>query len=263
MRFGRLPHDPAALARAPQLATHLLGAIEPSPRIDRSAVSFQPRQFWNGSLIGPSQQPELPDCTAAGMANLALAVSALNGFEAGIVDSMVPAFYGACIGTPDATPDQLAATNGAVMLDVMRFVAVQGFETGAQLLMARFGVLALDQMRIAAAVDRLGGAALGITLYARDMEVIGSTTPLDETGAATGPVEGGHDLNIWDYTGLRPTDLVRLPTYGGFVQATWRWAMARTDEAYGVVFPQLGQTDGVSLGVDAAVLDAELAGMAA
>jgi len=263
MRFGRLPASPAAIAAAPQLATHLLGAMEPSPRIDRSNVPFQPRQFWNGALSGPSQQPELPDCTAAGMANLALAVSALNGFETIIDDAMVPAFYAACIGTPDATPAQLAATEGAVMLDVMKRLAVQGFETGAQLLMARFGVLALDQMRIAAAADRLGGAALGITLYARDMEVADAATPWDETGADPGPVEGGHALMLWDYTGLRPTDTVRLVTWGGFKVATWRYVMARTDEAYGVVFPQLGQTDGVSLGVDAAVLDAELAGMAA
>ena len=263
MRFGRLPADPAALARAPKLATHLLAAMEPSPRIDRSAVPFHPRQFWNGALTGPSQQPELPDCTAAAVANLALAVSALNGFETKIDDARVPAFYGQCIGMPSATPEQLAATGGAVMLDVMRRVAVQGFETGAQLLVPRFGVLPLDQMRIAAAVDRLGGAALGITLYARDMEVAGSDTPWDETGADPGAVEGGHCLLAWDYTGLRPTDLVRLVTWGGMKAATWRWVMARTREAYGVIFPALGQTDGVSLGVDAAALDAELTGMAA
>ena len=260
MMFGRLPHDPAALARAPSLAGHPLATMAPSPVIDRRQVPFQPRPFWNGSMVPVSQTPELPDCTAAMVANLALGIGALNGFQPIILDPTVPAFYADTIGQPGATLAALAGTQGAVMLDVMRYAATRGFSTGAQLLVPRFGTLAVDRTRIAAAIDRLGGAALGVTLYQRDMDTAGSGASW--TPDNPGPVLGGHALMAWSYTGLGDTDTVLLATWGGFQPATWPWIEARTDEAYGMVFDQLGQTDGLSLGVDFAALDAALAGMA-
>ena len=253
IRLGRLPHDPAALALAPSLAGHKLAAMLPSPVIDRRQVPFAPRMFDNDTL---------PDCTAAGMANLTLAIGALNGFQPIVLDPAVPAFYADTIGQHGATLAALAATDGAVMLDVMRYTASRGFSTGAQLLVPRFGVLAVDRLRIATAIDRLGGAALGVTLYARDMD--GAESPATWTADGNpGAVEGGHALMAWDYSGLDNDHTVRLATWGGFKTCTWAWIEARCDEAYGLVFDQLGQTNGQSLGVDFAALDAALAGMAA
>ncbi len=251
MRLGRRAHNAAALAAAPQLGTHRFAAMPPPPALDRAAVPFQPRLFDNDTL---------PDCTAAALANAALAVSALNGFEAAIADAAVPAFYAACIGMPGATAAQLAATEGAIALDVLGRQLDRGFEVGqAAPLAGLYGALALAPSALATALAHLGPGYWGVTLTAQDMDSAGSTAPWDDDASRDpGPVAGGHMLMAWDYAGLAETDTVRLATWGRFKLATWRWVRRRLDEAYGLVWRQLSTVGGTDLGVDVARLEAEL-----
>ena len=116
--LGRIRHDPVALARAP---SHRFGAVPPPVVLDRSATAFEPGLYYNDTL---------PDCTAVALANAARAVAALNGFDLVLDPARVPAFYGACVGNPA----DLAATDGAVMLDVLARQAASGFDVGPQTL---------------------------------------------------------------------------------------------------------------------------------
>lgn len=249
-RLGRLHHDPQALAQAPHLADHRFAAMAPARAVDRQAVAFQPRMFSNDTL---------PVCTCAALANAALAVSALNGFQTLIVDSAVPALYAACVGMPGASSSELAGTAGAVAIDVLRRQVTAGFDVGEETrLVGLFGTVPLDRARLATGIARLGVGYWGVRLHARDMDAAGSNVPWDDDHRDPGPLEGGHMLNAWDYTGLGDTDLVRLATWGGFKSATWRWVKARLDEAYGLVWRQLARTDGRDLGVNIAALEAAL-----
>ena len=251
-RLGRLHHDPVAVARAPRLADDRFAAMAPAPVVDRRAVAFRPRMFGNDIL---------PVCTCAALANAALAMSALNGFQTLIVDAAVPAFYAACLGMPGASAAELAGTDGAVAMDVLRRQITAGFDVGQETrLVALFGTVPLDRARLAAGIARLGVGYWGVRLHARDMDAAGSIVPWDDDHRDPGPVEGGHMLNGWDYTGLGDTDLVRLATWGGFKAATWRWVEARLDEAYGLIWRQLARADGQDLGLDLGALEAALRG---
>ncbi len=249
MKLGRLPADPERIARAPQLAAHRFAAAPPLPSLDRSAVPFLPRLFGNDTL---------PDCTGAALANAALAVSALNGFETAILDADVPAFYAECIGMPRASPAQLAATDGAVALDVLRYQFASGLGVGAQtVLCALFGAVREDRAALANALVNLGPGYWGVTLTERDMATAHPGIVWDTEGDSSPPA-GGHMLVGWDYSGLGDLDTVRLATWGAFKRATWRWVEARLEEAYGLVWRQLARADGADLGVDVAALEAQL-----
>ena len=144
MRLGRLPADPAALARAPSLAAHRFAALAPPAAIDRGAVPFAPGLYENDTL---------PDCTAAGLANAAGMVAALNGFSLAIDPARVPAFYAGCVGCAP-TDAAMAATDGAVMLDVLTRQAVEGFDVGPQLLAGLFGTLPLRSGTVDATISQ-------------------------------------------------------------------------------------------------------------
>ncbi len=249
-RLGRLRHDPQALVRAPQLADHRFAAMAPTPVVDRQAVAFQPRLFSNDIL---------PVCTCAALANAALAVSALNGFQTLIVDAAVPAFYAACVGMSGASNSELAGTEGAVAIDVLRRQVAAGFDVGQEArLVGLFGTVLLDRAHLATGIARLGAGYWGVRLHARDMDAAGAAVPWDDDQRDPGPLEGGHMLNAWDYTGLGDTDVVRLATWGGFKTATWRWVETRLDEAYGLIWRQLARADGLDLGVDLTALEVAL-----
>jgi hypothetical protein len=227
MRLGRIPHDPAALARAP---SYRFGAVVPPAVLDRRAASFVPGLYDNDTL---------PDCTAVALANAARGVACLNGFDLVLADAAVPAFYAACLGNP---PD-LAATDGAVMLDVLQHQADQGFPIGPQLLSGTFGTVDVQsRSALANAIARLGPGYWGVTLHERDME----RGPLWDVqdGRDDGAVVGGHAIIAWDYTGLADTSTVRVGTWGAWQTATWAWVAARLAEAHAIVWRQLAKSDG-------------------
>jgi len=242
MRLGRLPHSPAALASAPALMSARLSVAIPPPRLDRSAVPFQPRMFKNDIL---------PTCTAAGLANAALAVSALANYRVAIEDAKVPAFFAACVGCAP-TDAAMAATDGAVLLDVLARQAATGFDVGDQVpLVALSGTLPLTRDALAVCMNDLGVAYLGIDLYERDMDgvqagavwdgldAVQAGLRLDDDGSDPGALVGGHCCCAWDFTGLGDTDTVRIATWGMLVPVTHRWLRSRLREAHGLYFRQL------------------------
>lgn len=225
MRFGRLQHDPVALASVP---VHRFGAIPPPAALDRRGVDFEPGLFQNDVL---------PDCTAVALANSARATAALAGYQLVVDPALVPAFYAACVGCED-TDAAMEATDGAVALDVLARQARDGFDVGPQRLYGQ--PAAID---VAARSDLAGGISRyvgywGITLRDRDMQTVGGRWDV-VPGRDDGPVVGGHMVIAWDYFGLADTDVVRVGTWGQWQQATWAWVHARLNEAYGVAWPQL------------------------
>ena len=239
MRLGRLPHDPAAVARMPSLAGHAFAGTPVPPKLDRSATDFTPGMFGNDTI---------PDCTAAGLANAVSAVATVAGYAPVIDPTLVPVFYAACVGC-DPTHEAMAATDGAVMLDVLMRQQRSGFDVGQQEpLVGQFGRLTLDRLHLAAAMNRLGHAYLGVTLHDADMAL----PPVIDLSDAMGAVAGGHCIVAWDYGGLRDTDTVRVATWGQWQRVTWRWLLAALDEAWGLAWAP------APAGVDMAALELAL-----
>jgi hypothetical protein len=241
-RLGRIAHDPVAVARVP---SHRFGAVPPPPRLDRGAVTFQPGLYANDRL---------PDCTAVALANAARGIAALNGFDLVLQPARVPAFYGACLGNP---PD-LAATDGAVMLDVLARQAARGFDIGPQVLHGLYATLKTSsRSALASGMARLGVGYWGVILRERDME--GAALWDVQDGRDDGDVVGGHAVIAWDYTGLGGSDIVRLGTWGAWQKASWAWVAVRLEEAYSVAWRQLQRADGTFYsGVTADGLVAEI-----
>jgi hypothetical protein len=244
MKLGRLPHNPAAIAAAP---AHRFGVIPPPTTLDRSAISFTPGLYDNNSL---------PDCSAAGLANAAMAIAALNGYELLIEADKVPIFYSLCVNSAP-TPAAMEATDGAVLLDVLARQAVQGFDIGPQTLYGRYGTVQLTRTALALSLARLGVGYWGVTLHDRDMQTFGDRWDV-MPGRDDGAVVGGHCVVAWDFTGLGDGDTVRVGTWGRWQVATWNWVHARLDEAHALVFRQLARADGFYNGVTADGLVAEL-----
>ncbi len=244
-RLGRIRHDPIALARAP---SHRFGAVPPPVALDRSATVFEPGLYCNDTL---------PDCTAVALANAARGVAALNGFDLVLDQARVPAFYADCIGNPA----DLAATDGAVMLDVLARQATHGFDIGPQALYGLHATIdARSRSALACGMARLGVGYWGVTLRDRDME----RAPVWDVraGRDDGGVVGGHAVIAWDYSGLADGDTLRIGTWGAWQPATWAWVAARLDEAYGIVWRQLERADGTFYGgvtADGLVAEIELA----
>jgi hypothetical protein len=200
-----------------------------------------PRMFAND---------QLPDCTAAGLANGALAVSALAGYEMAIDDAKVPLFYASVVGC-QPTEEAMAATDGAVILDVLQRQATGGFDAGGQTpLVALAGTLQLNRIALAQAMASLGIAYLGVDLFERDMEM---PDVWDDDGRDPGALVGGHCLDSFDYTGLADDRKVRLATWGRMQPATWRWLDSRVREAHGLLWRQIRGCDGVDLAALGAV----------
>jgi len=236
LALGRLTHDPAALARAPQLGQYAAAWGAPPPQLNRDAIAFAPRLYRNDTL---------PDCTAAGLANAADAQAALNGLGAVAIDEQqVVNFYGDCVGCADAA--QLAATDGARELDVLSYQGRNGFDVGlpAPLVADCATFDPQDRGLLANAMAHLGSGYFGVALAIADQataEGIGvwdTNTPAS-SGDSTPGSWGLHCLLCWSYSGLGDTDVVRLATWGGLQLATWRWMASRVEEAHAVIFRDL------------------------
>ena len=234
VRLGCLPHDPVAVAAAPR---HKFGAVMPPAVLDRSLIDLQPGLYDNNTM---------PDCTAVALANYSRAVAAINGYQLALAAGKPLAFYAQCVGNPP----NLAATDGAVMLDVLIRQSTQGFDIGPEKLFGQWGTVQKSRTNLALAMSRFGAAYLGVTLRDRDMQTVGSVWDV-ATGRDDGPVVGGHAIMSFDYTGLADTDRVRVGTWGLWQPTTWRWLEARLNEAYALVFRQLARADGFYNGVPA------------
>ena len=227
-RLGRLPHDPDALAAAPHILSPRYAAMLPPTTLDLSGLDYRPRMFGNDML---------PDCSAAGLANGMIAQGALFGVEPAIQDGLVPAFYADCVGVPPTFED-MAATEGAVLLDVLQRQARGGFDVGQPAPLFGFaGTVPTDRVSIAHCMAAFGGCYVGVDLYERDLE---GAEILDDDGVQPpGAFQGGHCMWLWDYLRLDDRATGRAATWGVLQPFTWRWLAARIREAHGIWWRQL------------------------
>ena len=229
----------------------------PAPALDRSAVNFLPRMFGNDTLN---------NCTAAALGNTALAVGALDGFLPIVTGLAVRTFYAA---TGGYIPGQPATDHGAVLTRVMAYQARSGFHTGADLLTGPWATFDPQDRRMhALAMETFGVGNIGVALSLADIAQAQAGAPWDTTpvsGYDSTPGSAGlHDLLTWDYAGLGDTDLIRLPTWGGFQKATWRWLLRAAVEAHVLAWRPLLKTAGANwTGVDYAAMAAETAAFGA
>lgn len=242
-RLGRLQHDVAAVATAPPL--RYAAEAPPPPTLDRSGIAYQPIMADNQTL---------PTCTVAALLNAALAIEALQGGGGlAIKDGCWLPFYAALAGCA-ATPEAIAATDGLVLLDVLRRQGTQGFDIGAQApLTGDFGKVPLEINSLASCAAGLAGVYVGLVLYQSDMDAVDAGRPWAANGmGAVGPLVGGHCVWLWSYEGLQPDSVIQIATWGALQQASWAWLLPRLQEAYGLLLPGVEGP-----GVDLAALKAD------
>jgi hypothetical protein len=241
LKLGRLPHNPAQVARMPRLTLHpmLSGTTIPTypPVLDRGRFQFQP---------GMDDNDQIGDCTAAGYANGARAAAALSGYGIEITVPQAVDFYSQCSGYNPKTPlvdGENPTDTGAVLADVLTVQAKGGFAATNQMLVADFATVEpADLNAIRAITARTGMLYCGVDLALAD-QAPAAFWDINTPAAAGDPAPGswgGHCLGLWDWTGTRDTDLVRLATWGTFQTATWRWVKSRLVEAHAVMWRDLG-----------------------
>lgn len=239
-KLGRLPCDPAKIARAPSLYGHRMASLPPPPRLIRDHIAYQPQMFANNTL---------GDCTCAGLANAALAAATLDGFGLSIPDDKVVALYSAACGYNPADP---STDQGGVELDVLGYQLTNGFDIGGQTpLVGDFATFdPQDRALFANAMVRCGTVYLGLNLSIADQTTnTWDTNYSASAGDSTPGGWGGHCGLAWSYTGLADDDLVTLVTWGSLTwKATWRWLAdrQRCQEAHVVIWRQLMKANGLN-----------------
>lgn len=222
--FGRKQHDPDALAAAPQ---HKFSVAVP-PVLSRGALNYAPGLYQNDVL---------PDCTAAALANHLAATTALMGYAPAIVPALVPKFFAACIGKPNATIDELALTDGAVALDVLQFALANGFQLDEQApYMPTHEVVDVSDRMLLAHSIAINAGYWGVALTQRTVRAFQTNDIWDDDGSDHSGIVGTHMLTAWDYSGFEDDDLVTLATWGEEQKATWRWVEHNLDESYALAW---------------------------
>jgi hypothetical protein len=213
--FGRKSHDPARVAAAPQ---HRMSAEAPPPvDLPRPGILAKPSLVLNDTL---------PTCTMAGLLNhLRAWVQQFHGFDLPENDQLLLDLYGAVYGCAP-TVEAIAATDGLVLLDVLEHIQANGFRIdGQNVVELTFTALDISNpTAIRDAIDKSGGAYLGITLYQAD--VAPGLTEWTGDVASAGPAVGGHCVMPKGYAGAT------------FETATWGELMP-TDEAF--LMPRLAE----------------------
>ena len=213
IRFGRLPHDPAAVDG---MVPHTRGAM-PMP----AAYPVAPLASWTPTL---ADNTELPTCTVAGLANSARRWVAAQGFDFPVQDQQLLDLYAAVAGCA-ANTEAIAGTDGLVMLDLLQHVALHGFDYGGQtpLALIAYRIDPTDLGAIREVIRQRQSAYLGVDLYASD--VAPSAT---WRGAPSGPIEGGHCIVACRFA----QDEWDEATWGELWPADDAWMASRVREAY-------------------------------
>lgn len=238
--LGRLPHDPEAYAATTPIPDHHLMAVAGSDALVRP--DWRPCLGHNDSW---------PTCTTTGLANAARMVEIANGGDLALDDDRMAEKFSVWTGIP-YTPEAMAASSGARLLDILDHQAAEGFDIGTPTpLVALWGRIGHDRVSLARSIRTFGHAYLGVDLHQRDVEGHILWDAVD--GRDDGPVVGGHCICPYDFTGLGDTDTVRIATWGFLMPATWAWVEARILESYALAWRQLALP-----GVDFDALEREL-----
>jgi hypothetical protein len=162
----------------------------------------------------------------AGLVNAARAwAMAFHGFDLVINEDALLGVYSAINGCA-ATQPAIAATDGLEMLDVLEYVSVHGLDVGQQArLMLDFARIdPTDDQAIREAINAVGAAYLGVTLYQND---VNPDAPWND--APAGDVVGGHCIAPCNYP---DADSYTTATWGEWMPSTRGWFAPRIDEAY-------------------------------
>jgi len=234
MKLGLLPHRPAQLLAAPRLSAYLQASPQAPVRLDRSTIAYRP-QMWANDMLG--------DCTAAALANTALAIGALEQFVPVVSQEAVLALYSATSGYVPGRPE---TDRGAVFADVLQYQCGAGWNTGREVFSGPWATLeAQDLGFMRFALVLFGAVQLGVALSISDQNM--AVWDTEAPAAAGDPTPGSwglHALVLWDYTGTAPDDVVHLATWGRLQPATWRWVARRTDEAHIILWRSLLSSTG-------------------
>lgn len=187
MQLGRLPHDPAVIARMPSLDGHeLLAVAGDIDKLERQHFHFRPAMDDN-NIIG--------DCTCVGYANGARAAAALHGYEIDITTQQVLALYSRSCGY---VPGNEATDRGGVLADVLAWQARHGFDATNQMLVGDFATVDPANLRAVRKVTNATGLLYcGVELAVADQNPIGGVWDTDtpaSAGDATPGSWGGHCL---------------------------------------------------------------------
>lgn len=229
---GRRVHSPFALANAYALSVK---PYSPRPSLVRTLTDFVPKDYGNKTK---------PTCTFVSYTNAARGVAFLNGTELVVDPGSVDRGYSAVAGCAN-NDNAILATDGLQMLDVVSYQNTRGYNVGPQLLVASHGTIPMNKISLARAMETLGLPWLGVVLFQRDMDDFGPSSVLDiASGRSDGQVVGRHAVPGWSYLGLGEDDRVYIGTWGQWQAVTWRWLLARIEEAHGLMWRQLCRPDG-------------------
>ena len=220
-QLGRHEHNPVLVAHAPKLKYGL-----PRPPAFMKILDFTPGMYDNDKL---------PDCTAAAITNHARAFSvALSATDIPVDAAKVPEFYARTIGVTDLS--QLAASQGAQMLDAIKTQQLGGLDVGEQTsLVADYATCPNDRLSLASAMAQFGALYIGGSLTIQDQATGVWHTDITARRGSW----GRHAFISAGYTGLQDNDLVHCGTWGTWQGATWQWLEAALDEAYVLLWRQL------------------------
>lgn len=191
----------------------------------------------------------LSDCTAAGIGNSLLAVSALQGWKLDLRDSDALAFYE---GSAGYTPSNPLSDDGCTGPTALNYAVNKGFGSADGTYYGVWGnVDSDDRNGIANTIAELGVCAIGVELAISDMNQVDDNEHCIWTknnflhGDTTPGSAGGHFLLAYEYDGLGDDDVVTLITWGSQkTRCTWGWLSNRIVEAHGIIWPQLKRADG-------------------
>jgi hypothetical protein len=247
-RLGRLQPDAEMLRRCPQLGVGSFGAKRSISSLDRRSTGFNPDNDRNN---------ELSNCTAVAVANYARAAAlVIGGYKIVIPTPKVVGFYSQTTGY-DGTP---ATDRGGFIPKVLANQTAQGFDTGDQTrFVGAWGTFdPLDVNLARNAMAETAGVDIGIALSISDQNTPGvwDINPPASAGDPTPGSWGLHSALGFDFTGTEDTDTVRIGTWGGWQDVTWRWWRKQVDEAHSIAWRRFGVAPG--LDYDALVADGEM-----
>ena len=221
-KLGRIPHDPAMLARLPQAGLHLDAVLPDAPPVVDWSRDVAP-QAWGMCL-----NDAIGDCTCAAVAHAIVAWSAItSSFQAKPYwtpsDADVLALYRAVSGY---VPGQLETDQGARCADVLALWQRQGVECAGTLdkLAAYATIDPRNHAHLRAAVWSFGCVYAGVMLHQAQMtEAVWSDL--------SSQVRGGHCVLLVGADDTGPLCV----TWGELRRMTWAWWDAATDEAYALL----------------------------
>jgi hypothetical protein len=215
--FGRKPHDDARVAAAPQ---HRMSAESPAPvDLPRPTILTKPSLVYNDNL---------PTCAVAGLINhLRAWTQQFHGFDLPENDQLLLDLYAAVCGCA-ATVAAIAATDGLVLMDVLEYVRANGFRIDSQnVVELTFSAIDITNMNaVRDAINRSGGAYLGVTLYQAD--VVPGLLAWKGGVDSAGSVVGGHCVMPKGFQGQTNN----TATWGELIEADDDWYLPRLAEGY-------------------------------